>query len=765
MKILKTLCLVLCLGLCLCGCQKDPAPPQTTAPAPTQAPTTEAAADPRLLYQQAADAFTAADSWTVVLTRIRTLDLAGEVLTEEWSQTVTLGPDGVIQRSDSIDYGLHQVYATELWSQDTAYLYISDQFFRSAMEQEAFLDRLPPLQLLQPDLYADAALTQSGQETVITFSQPQAPEAWLDGEGIALISAQATATLDAQEALTGCTYQVSYGYGGVTISEEITAAYSPMKAAPTPPDDPEKYLQVESIDALRILEQAYGPLMGTQRVSARCNRMILSQAAGFAATTGIQVEAHQEQYRVQSNVSQTDINGTYSYTLDERFLDGSYTASQDGGDPVPAPVTAQEMEVYAQGIYLQAFTDPSLVGTATVTDLGSLLLAEFTGSPEWGPIAREDVCAAIFQDPGVLDNAATSVSDDVGEFYVAVDKYTGLATAAGYCYAGTHVIEGTPYQLTDQLDVAMYPGSLTAREAITDTPADAQAEAPTPLFYHVTGPEGQEMWLLGTIHVGDDRTAYLPQQIRDALAASDALALECDTDSFLQTLTEDPQVMASAAEALYFTDGTTAADHIASQETYDQAIQVLKATGNYFYNILYTKPSQWSSMIDNFYLQQAYSLTTEKGLEARLKTMAQELGLELREVESALFQLEMMGNWSDALQELLLRESLVYGGLPAGLAVEELYAMWCAGDAEGIAQALERDTGKLTAEEQALYAEYDRTINHDRNITMLEVAKDYLESGDVVFYAVGLAHLLADNGLVTALAESGYTVEQVTFGG
>lgn len=223
--------------------------------------------------------------------------------------------------------------------------------------------------------------------------------------------------------------------------------------------------------------------------------------------------------------------------------------------------------------------------------------------------------------------------------------------------------------------------------------------------------------------------------------------------------------MASAAEALYFTDGTTAADHIASQETYDQAIQVLKATGNYFYNILYTKPSQWSSMIDNFYLQQAYSLTAEKGLEARLKTMAQELGLELREVESALFQLEMMGNWSDALQELLLRESLVYGGLPAGLAVEELYAMWCAGDAEGIAQALERDTGKLTAEEQALYAEYDRTINHDRNITMLEVAKDYLESGDVVFYAVGLAHLLADNGLVTALAESGYTVEQVTFGG
>ena len=46
---------------------------------------------------------------------------------------------------------------------------------------------------------------------------------------------------------------------------------------------------------------------------------------------------------------------------------------------------------------------------------------------------------------------------------------------------------------------------------------------------------------------------------------------------------------------------------------------------------------------------------------------------------------------------------------------------------------------------------------------MLEVAKSYLESGDTIFYAVGLAHLLAENGLVNALREAGYTVELVSF--
>jgi hypothetical protein len=49
---------------------------------------------------------------------------------------------------------------------------------------------------------------------------------------------------------------------------------------------------------------------------------------------------------------------------------------------------------------------------------------------------------------------------------------------------------------------------------------------------------------------------------------------------------------------------------------------------------------------------------------------------------------------------------------------------------------------------------------------MLKVAIDYLESGDVVFYAVGLAHLLNNvNGLVDALRDAGYTVELVSYAG
>ena len=69
----------------------------------------------------------------------------------------------------------------------------------------------------------------------------------------------------------------------------------------------------------------------------------------------------------------------------------------------------------------------------------------------------------------------------------------------------------------------------------------------------------------------------------------------------------------------------------------------------------------------------------------------------------------------------------------------------------------------MTEEELKLYNEYNNAISVDRNEGMLKAAIDYLESGDTVFFSVGLAHLLADNGLVNALREAGYTVELVQY--
>jgi len=67
-------------------------------------------------------------------------------------------------------------------------------------------------------------------------------------------------------------------------------------------------------------------------------------------------------------------------------------------------------------------------------------------------------------------------------------------------------------------------------------------------------------------------------------------------------------------------------------------------------------------------------------------------------------------------------------------------------------------------DQKALIDEYNKAMSFDRNKGMLKVAIDYLESGETIFYAVGLAHLLDDvNGLVDALRDAGYTVELVQY--
>ena len=71
---------------------------------------------------------------------------------------------------------------------------------------------------------------------------------------------------------------------------------------------------------------------------------------------------------------------------------------------------------------------------------------------------------------------------------------------------------------------------------------------------------------------------------------------------------------------------------------------------------------------------------------------------------------------------------------------------------------------EINAELLKIQEEYKTAMESSRNAGMLEVAKQYLESGDVVFFAVGLAHLLNNvNGLVDTLRDAGYTVELVTY--
>ena len=132
-------------------------------------------------------------------------------------------------------------------------------------------------------------------------------------------------------------------------------------------------------------------------------------------------------------------------------------------------------------------------------------------------------------------------------------------------------------------------------------------------------------------------------------------------------------------------------------------------------------------------------------------------------VESGLDQLQMLYGFSDEIQESILASTLSIDPASYNSTQMELYELWCEGDEKKLIAAMEVDTSDMSQEELALYEEYEQAMHNDRNEQMLQVAEGYLESGETVFFAVGLAHLLAEDGLVNALRDAGYTVELVSY--
>ena len=294
--------------------------------------------------------------------------------------------------------------------------------------------------------------------------------------------------------------------------------------------------------------------------------------------------------------------------------------------------------------------------------------------------------------------------------------------------------------------------------AETTAATEPESQSVTPLFWHVTGKNGAELWLLGTIHVGDERTENLPWQITTALESADALAVECD----VQAAMEDVELMVDLSMMMMYDDGTGISDHL-SPTLYEQARQVLEELGVYAGYCDYLKPMAWYSLITEGYTAAA-GLDSEAGVDMQLLALAEEERLEIREIESVTAQYELLFGFSEEIQALLLEETVSVSQEEYTQDLRALMDAWCRGDEETLlALVSEEPEEELDAADQALYDEYYDAMYTQRNQLMIDTAISYLEAGDKVFYAVGAAHMLGEDGIIAALEQAGYTVELISF--
>lgn len=770
---------LLCIAMltALCGCTGGGAEPTvTTTPAPQ-------AAD---IYAEAAAKLAALENAELLFSLTEYMDLGKDHYKTESKYSVTLlglGTDAFAASSkETIFCGSVTLSTKEIFHSGTAYTAIGSNLYKSELTAEEYLEEELPLMLVDASLYGSIEQDDSG---VITFTDAEVLESWCDTPYAILESATATATLDENGLPSKYTYEAAYTQGAADMKLSVTMQIKTPEATEiTAPADADKYHAVEAdengltmadIAAQLYLTKGYleqaDSVLTTRTDSTICQAWPFTDITVYTMATYGNDDDTIAYFNTDNQMVDYANNTNESNNMTETYMDGIFTASLNDQTQTTEGFTGGQIRDYAFEELMYLFPEISDITGYTLSIVGDTALLEYTFTEAYAKEVESTNCQYYFQgDSHFLRSLSSKVEITENTGYMGIDLTTGLPLSMGQSFSMTHTIEGYDQIFAVENQMSLQLGSKDTYETITGEPLPAEepAEQAKPVFYKVTGANGETMWLLGTIHVGDERTAHLPQEIYDAFNASDALALEFDMDAYTTALMEDEEAIQAYIQAMIYTDGTTLKDHLTDETLYEDTIKLLKATGNYSANMAeLTKPVFQAQTIENYYMSNGYRLSSDYGVDMQLQDLAKEQEKEVLSVESGEFQMDMLSGFSDALQELMLKDTLEYGQAYYNYSTQELFEMWCRGDEAELIEYLaeEEDDSELTEEEKALYEEYENAMSSSRNEDMLTIAQEYLNSGKTVFYAVGLAHLLADDGLVNTLRDAGYTVELIAYAG
>jgi len=291
-------------------------------------------------------------------------------------------------------------------------------------------------------------------------------------------------------------------------------------------------------------------------------------------------------------------------------------------------------------------------------------------------------------------------------------------------------------------------------------PPPIETNGDGPLLWRVTSPDGQTLYLFGSIHAADAELYPLPDAIMDAFSRSDYLAVEFDVVAFEQ----NAAALAEMSAMLMYTDGRTVVDDI-GYELHQRAIALMSELESELESHLGRgfplelldafKPTMWIDLLTAVAIDRS-GMSFDYGLDRFFINEANARGMEIIEIESFEDQISMLLGFSVPLQMFLLENVMDIDEVVVG--TNKLYELWKAGDIQALEAFLESDTDSFPPE---LADEYFEAMLTERDIAMVAAAQRYMDEGRKVFYVVGLAHMIGEDGIVGQLVRSGYTVERL----
>lgn len=252
--------------------------------------------------------------------------------------------------------------------------------------------------------------------------------------------------------------------------------------------------------------------------------------------------------------------------------------------------------------------------------------------------------------------------------------------------------------------------------------------------------DGRESWLFGTLHVGRLEWSLPGPQLRNALAASDVLALEIDP--------ADPTLAAQLRDAMRL---APAPDPALQQRLQRQASAACLPDG-----ALQGLPPTLQLMTLTLLQARHDALDAAFGQEAMLAAAARATGLRVVALESVAQQVDLLFSADAALLDAAL-DQLEAGRSRAQM--RRLAQAWADGDLD----TLERYEQWCECADTEAQRAWLRQLNDARNAPLAAGIDALHAAGHKVFAAVGALHMTGPQALPRLLQQRGYTVQRLPF--
>ena len=253
----------------------------------------------------------------------------------------------------------------------------------------------------------------------------------------------------------------------------------------------------------------------------------------------------------------------------------------------------------------------------------------------------------------------------------------------------------------------------------------------TPITYEICDDDSC-IYLLGSMHLGDDRIDKIDTKVMDLYNKSDVLAVEVDADISDIDITS------------LMLNGTI--DEIISPELNEKLINFSYDHALFNYDTL--KYMKLGYMYDYLsllpYMEAGYM---SEGVDSYLISLAHDNNKKIVSLETIDDQLNLLLGYSDEFYIKQI-ETIIDNYEIAKSQSMYLYELYINGNYDALKNMIDLSSGLGIDEEEN---QFNKAMYQDRNLLMANKVIEFLDNNDSVFMAVGCAHVIGKDGIIELL--------------